>query len=147
MTSLLWQKTSFFDPHMIPGGKMKIPKPYCTSAWYPKSYPRVSIVYSWKCWWSSSDNHYRKNETSFFNPHLTPRDKMKIPKPFCTSTRHFQSYPRVSFVYSIKCIDRVPVTTTSPKRHFLALMVIDPWGKIENSKPLLGICKIFPIRS
>ena len=146
MTSLLWQKTSFFDPHMIPGGKMKIPKPYCTSARYAKSYPGVSIVYSWKCWWSSIDNLYRKNEMLFFNPHLTPRDKMKIPKPFCTSSRHFQSYPRVSFVYSIKC-RQSSSDNNFTKTSFLALTVIDPWGKIENSKPLLGICKIFPIRS
>ena len=54
-----------------------------------------------------------KKERRFFHPHLTPRDKMKITKPYCTSTRHSQSYPRVSFVYSMKC--RVPVTTTSSK--------------------------------
>ena len=43
-----------------------------------------------------------KKETLFFEPHLTPRDKMKVPKPYCTSTRHSKSYPRVAFVYSMK---------------------------------------------
>ena len=63
-----------------------------------------SIVYSWKCRCSWSDKLCRKKETSFFNPHLTPRDiKMKIPKPYCISSRHTQSYLRVSFVYSMKC--------------------------------------------
>ena len=33
---------------------------------------------------------------SFLNPHLTPQDKMKIPKPYCASTRHGQSSPRIS---------------------------------------------------
>ena len=33
----------------------------------------------------------QKKETSFSDPHLTPRDKMKIPKSYYTSTRHSQS--------------------------------------------------------
>ena len=42
----------------------------------------------------------------FFDPDLTPRDKMKIPEPYCTSsTRHTQSYPRVSFVISMNCTE------------------------------------------
>ena len=44
-----------------------------------------------------------KKKMSVLGPQLTPRDKMKIPKPHCTSTSHSQSYPRVSFVYSMKC--------------------------------------------
>ena len=84
VTSPLWQKTSFIDPH----GKMKIPNPYCTFARHVQSYPRVSIVYSWKCRWRSGDKLYRKKETSFFDHHLTTRDKNKIPKRYCTSTRH-----------------------------------------------------------
>ena len=35
----------------------------------------------------------------FFNPYLTPVMKIKNQKPYCTSTKHTQSYPRVSFVY------------------------------------------------
>ena len=31
-------------PHMTPGGKMKIPYPYCTSARHAKSYFRLSDV-------------------------------------------------------------------------------------------------------
>ena len=42
--SLLWQKTSFFDIHMTPGGHMKTPIPYCTFASPAQSYPRESII-------------------------------------------------------------------------------------------------------
>ena len=36
------------------------------------------------------DKLYRKKEKSFFDPHLTPRDKMKILKPYCAFTGHGQ---------------------------------------------------------
>ena len=49
------------------------------------------IVYSWRCKCNKSDKLYRKKETSFFDPYLTPWDKMKIPKSYCTSSRHFKS--------------------------------------------------------
>ena len=55
---------------------------------------------------NNTDNVYVvqvKNFAKNMGPQLTPRDKMKIPKPHCTSTSHSQSYPRVSFVYSMKC--------------------------------------------
>ena len=32
-------------------------------------------------------NFTEKKKRLFFDPHLTPRDQMKIPKPNCTSTR------------------------------------------------------------
>ena len=41
-------------------------------------------------------NFTEKKEKSFLDPHLTPRDKMKIPKPYCTSTGHGKSSPRIS---------------------------------------------------
>ena len=41
-------------------------------------------------------NFTKKKEKSFFDPHLTPRDKMKIPKPYCASTGHGKSSPRIS---------------------------------------------------
>ena len=41
-------------------------------------------------------NFTAKNGKSFFDPHLTPRDKMKILKPYCTSTGHSQASPRIS---------------------------------------------------
>ena len=82
---------------------MKIPNPYCSFARYVKSYPRVSIVYNRR---SSSDKLYRKTETSFFDPDLTPWDKMKISKPYFVFTRHIQSNPRESFVYSMMCRQR-----------------------------------------
>ena len=90
-------------PSYDPRGKMQIPNPYCTSAKHAQSYPSISIVYTWKCRCSWSDKLDRTKEISFLDPHLTPRDKLKIPKPYCKSTRHTQSYPRVSFVYSMKC--------------------------------------------
>ena len=31
-------------------------------------------------------NFTEKKEKSFFDPHLTPRVKMKIPKPYCACT-------------------------------------------------------------
>ena len=68
VTNLIRQKTSFFHPHMTPGGKIKIPNPYCTSTRHDQSYPRVSIVCFWKCRCSSSDKLYRKKEKSFFDP-------------------------------------------------------------------------------
>ena len=33
----------------------------------------------------------RGKETSFFDPHLTTQEKMKIPQPYCTSTKHTKS--------------------------------------------------------
>ena len=104
-------------PSYDPRGKMQIPNPYCTSAKHAQSYPKVSIVFSWTCICSLIDKLYRKKETSFFDLHLTPSGKMVIPKPYWTSTRHTQSYPRVhlSILWNV---DRVLVTTTSPKRNF-----------------------------
>ena len=49
---------------------------------------------STSCRCSSSDKLYRKKK-SFFDPHLTPRDKIKIPKPYCASIGHGQSSPRI----------------------------------------------------
>ena len=43
-----------------------------------------------------------KKKTSIFDHHLTSRDEMKIPKSYCTSTRHALSYSRVSFFLSQK---------------------------------------------
>ena len=40
---------------------------------------------------------------SFLNPYLTPGDKMKMIKPYCTSTRHARWDSRVSFLKSLKC--------------------------------------------
>ena len=41
-------------------------------------------------------NFNTKKEKSFFDPHLTPWDKMKMPKPYCASTGHGQSSSRIS---------------------------------------------------
>ena len=41
-------------------------------------------------------NFTEKKEKSFFDPHLTPRDKMKILKTYCASTGHGKSSPRIS---------------------------------------------------
>ena len=139
MTSLIWQKTSFFNPHMTPGDKMKIPYPYCTPAY---SNFRVSIVYSWKCRSSSSDKLYRKIETSFFDPNLIHQDKTKIPKPYCTSTRHTQSYTRVSFAYFMKC--RQSSNNKNCTKNIIFGPIFDPWAKNENSKNLIAHLQDIP---
>ena len=93
------KNTSFFDPYMSPGIKLKIQKPYCTSERHTLSYPRVSFAYYFmKFRWSFSGKPYTI-EKVIFPPHMTQGSKMKIPNPYCTSTRHAQSYPRVSIVY------------------------------------------------
>ena len=38
----------------------------------------------------------------FFDPYMTPGMKIGIQRPYCTSTRHTLSCPRVSFVYYFK---------------------------------------------
>ena len=38
---------------------------------------------------------FTEEEKLFFDPHLTPRDKMKIPKPYCATTGHGQSSSRI----------------------------------------------------
>ena len=124
----------------IPGDKMKIPYPYCTSAGHDQSYPRVSIVYSWKCRWSSSDKLYRKIETSFFDPDLIHQDKMKISKPYCTSTRHTQSYPRVSFVYSMKC--RQSSNDKNFTKNVIFLAFILPLGQKWKFQNLIAHLKL-----
>ena len=77
MASLIWQKTSLFDPHMTIGRTMKIPNTCCSSERHVQSLLRASIVYSWKCRCTSSNkqgkrnvvfrpsfDHSRKNENS-----------------------------------------------------------------------------------
>ena len=39
------KETSFFDPYMTPGMKIKIQKPYSKSTWQTLSFHRVSFVY------------------------------------------------------------------------------------------------------
>ena len=103
VTSLIWQKTSLCHcSTLIWSLGAKNSKSLLRICKTNLSYPRGSIVYSWKCSCSSSDKLYRKMET-FFDPHSTPRDKMKIPKPYCICTRLTLKYPRVSFLKSLKC--------------------------------------------
>ena len=66
------KETSFFDPYMTPGMKIKIQKPYCTSTRHILSYPRVSFVYYLKFRWSSSDKPYT-SENVIFPPLYDPR--------------------------------------------------------------------------
>lgn len=74
--------------------------------------------------------------TLFFDPHSTPRDKIKIPKSYCTSTIHIQWY----YLLTLWNVDGVHVTTTLPK------ILFDSLCKNENSKYLLCIYKTCPIR-
>ena len=103
-TSLILQKSPLFDPHLIPVGKMKISNPYCTSARHAQSYPKVSSVFSWQCRCTSSDKLFLKKKKRRFSILIWPLGiKNGILKPYRTSTRHFQSYSRVSFTFSLKC--------------------------------------------
>ena len=85
-------------------------------------------------------NFTEKKRKSFFDP----RDKMKYPKPFI-SKRHSQSFPRVSFAYSMKC--RQSTSDNNFTKNVIFWLLIDPCGKHENSKNLLRICKTCAIRS
>ena len=82
-----------------------------------------------------SDKLYRKKEKSFFNPQLTPRDKMKIQKPYCTSTGHGQSSPTISLLFFLKCWWSLSEKTTLDNVIFRPLF--DPRGQNENFKTLL----------
>ena len=79
------------------------------------------------------DKLCRNIEMSFFKPHLTHRDKMKILKPYCTSTRHTKSYPRVSFVYSMKY--RQSSSDTNVTKSGISWPLFDPWAKHKILKP------------
>ena len=74
------KETSFFDPHLTPGDKMKIPKPYCTSTRHSQSNQRVSIVYYMKCRQNSSDNNFTKNVIFWplIDPSLTKKNYSKL---------------------------------------------------------------------
>ena len=39
--------------------------------------------------------NFTEKKKSFFDPYLTPRDKIKILKPYCASIGHGQSSPRI----------------------------------------------------
>ena len=56
-----------------------------------------------------------------------------IQKPYCTSTRYSQSYPRASVVFSLKCrrsSSEIPYMTENVIRPSY-----EPRGQNENSKP------------
>ena len=63
--------------------------------------------------------------------------KIKIQKPYCISTRHTQSYPRVSFVNYFKCrwiLSDKPYMT----ENVFARPSYDPRGQNENSVSVLS---------
>ena len=113
-----------------------------------KTCPIISYsinFYFWKRRCSSSDKVYRKQEKSFFDPHLTPRGKMKIPKLYCAATGHAQSSLRISLVFFLKCWWSLSDKTTLENVIFRPLF--DPMGQNENFKTLLRIYKTRPTRS
>ena len=72
---------------------------------------------------------------------LIPGMKIKFQKPHCTSTRHTQSYPRVSIDYYMKC------RWSSSDKPFKTEIwkyrpSFNPRGHNENSESLLHFCKI-----
>ena len=130
-TSLILHITSLFDPHMTPGGKMKIPNPYCTSARDAQSYPSVSIVYSCKCTCSSRDNLYRKRRFT------TLIWSLGIKWKFRNHIAHLQNISNHIPEYLLSILwnkDWVPVSRTSPKTSFLGLYLTH-WAKMRILKP------------
>ena len=145
VTSLIWQKTSLFDPHTTPGGKRKF---------------RILTA------------HLRDMRNHFIEYHLSTSENVDILQvtnftgikkyrffdaiwhlgisndnfeTLLHISWHSQSYPRVSFVYSMKYRQKTSEKKLHQKRQFLALN----WflGQKENYKTLLRICKACPIRS
>ena len=103
VTSLIRQKTSFSTLIWPQGVKWKFRILTAHLQDMPNHILEYQLSIFWKYRCSSSDKLYRKKEKSFFDPHLTPRDKMKIPKPYCASTGHGQSFPRISVVFFLNC--------------------------------------------
>ena len=93
------KETSFFNPHLTPRKKMKIPKP-CNKE--NPTISRVLFVYSMKCRQSSSDTWGIKNENS--------------KKPYCASVKHTQSDPIIQLATTLD-VDSVQVTRSSSDRH------------------------------
>ena len=69
------KKTSFFDPHLTPQGKMKSHKPYCTYTKHTELCARASFAHFLKC---SSDNLTKKlmfwrsidSSSGYVNPNI-----------------------------------------------------------------------------
>ena len=90
--SLIRKKMSLFDPHITPWGKMKSANPYCTSAWHAQSYSEYQMSPPENVDVVHMTNFTEKQKNRHISdPKLTLRDKMKIPKPYSTSTRHSKS--------------------------------------------------------
>ena len=94
-------------------------------------YPRVSIVYSWKCRCSLSDRHYRKRETIL----LTLIWPLGIKWKFRNVIAHLQDLPYELLKYHLSTLwnaDSVLVTTPSQIIHILALRALGQKWKIKN---------------
>ena len=111
---------------MTPGGKMKIPNPYCTSAKDAQSYSSVSIVYSCKCTCSSRDKLYRKRRfTTLIWPFGTNENSETI-------LHIYKTYPIISqsifcLFYEIKT--EFQCQELHQKRHFWAYIwpIVQKW--------------------
>ena len=129
---------------MTSGGKMKIPNTYCTSARHAKSHSKASIVCSWKCRCSSSDKLYRKRKCHV----LTLIWPLGMKWKFWNLNGHLKDIFSHILEYHLSILSNViefQWQQLNQKRHFW--FSVDPWGKNENFKTLLRICKICSIRS
>ena len=94
MTSLVLTENVIFRPSYDPGGGGTKLKFEILTAYLQEIHNYI-LEYQW----STPENQdvvqgtNFTEETPFFDPHLTPGDKMKILKPYCIYTRHSQSYP------------------------------------------------------
>ena len=122
------KETSFFD--------------YCTSTRHTLWYPRVSFFTIWNLD-VVQVTIFTENTKSRFSTLIWPLGK--IPKPYCTSTGHGQSSPRISLVFFLKCWRSLNDKTTLENVNFRPLF--DPRGQNENFETLLRIYKTRPMRS
>ena len=81
---------------MTPGDKMKFPMLPAHLQDMPNHILEYQLSTSENVDVVQVTNFTEKKEKSFFDPYLTLRDKIKIPKPYCASTGHGQSSPRIS---------------------------------------------------
>ena len=72
-----------------------------------------------------------KKETSFSDPHLIPRDKVKIPKPYFTSKKFVLSCSRILFFFSWKC------RQTSNDKNFTKSVIFWPLITSERSNNVM----------
>ena len=115
--------------------------PHCTSARHVQSYPRVSIVYYWKCRRSSSNKlkvfKWLKKKICRFSTLIWP---FGIKRNFLNIISYLQDVSNHILDYHLsKC--RQSSSGNNFTRNVIICHLIDPWPKNVIFKILLLICK------